>query len=350
MSLTKYETREEQIKAYTSKYLENNKVEWLIEHGKIRENVFFKGETGDRYTIYVATKRNKNVVDFHTVHNAYDHGTSSGDHIATIKDYVIHMVGRTGRYWHSSVGYTIKQLMRQGVCPRDHLKHWKIRFCRSAFFMRLYDGTEFTPWVGMKLDLQTGTLLNKPIRQSVLDYRKAKDSDKRARKANRIANKNNADALLRYHAAKGNFALLPIDDVFKHRNVEYRTDIINFNGLEKVLSTLETKIEDEDTVDGRFYRLINVRIPDLASGQERHDWGLYLEMINPSTGESHFEGVANARGGTASNNGWRSGGELESATVKAALSWRDGDGIITSGQSWNATSSDTNYVPPIKMT
>ena len=349
MSLTKYETREEQIKNYASKYLENNKVEWLIEHGKIRENVYFKGETGDRYTIYVATKRNKNVVDFHTVHNAYDHGTSSGDHIAIIKDRTIKMVGRTGRYWHSSVGYTIKQLMRQGVCPRDHLKHWKIRFCRSAFFMRLFDGTEFTPWVGMKLDLQTGTLLNKPIRQSALDYRKAKESDKHSRKMNRIANKNNAEALTRYHAAKGNFALLPIDDVFKHRNVEYRTDIINFNGLEKVLSTLETKIEDEDTIDGRFYRLINVNIPDLASGQDRHEWGLYLEMINPSTGESHFEGVANARGNT-SVGGWRSGGELESATVKAALSWRDGDGMVQSGQTWNATSSSTNYVPPVKMT
>ena len=349
MSLTDSSNRAEQAKNYRSKYLENNKVEWLIEHGKIRENVYFKGETGDRYTIYVATKRNKNVVDFHTIFNAYDHGTSSGDHIATIKDYVIHMVGRTGRYWHSSVGYTIKQLMRQGVCPRDHLKHWKIRFCRSAFFMRLHDNTEFTPWIGMKLDLQTGTLLNKPIKQSVLDYRKAKETDKHSRKANRIANKNNADALLRYHAAKGNFALLPIDDVFKHRNVEYRTDIINFHGLEKILKTLETKIEDEDTIDGRFYRLINVNIPDLASGQERHQWGLYLEMINPSTGESHFEGVANAKG-TPSVGGWRSGGELESATVKAALSWRDGDGMIQTGQTWNAISSNANYVPPVKMT
>ena len=342
------QTSREQSDKYVSKYLENKKVEWLIEHGKIRENVYFKGETGDRYTIYVATKRSKNVVDFHTVFNAYDHGTSVGDHIATIKDYVLTMKGQTTRYWRSAPGETVKQLLRQGICPKNHLKHWRIRFCRSAFLMKLFDKTEFTPWIGMKVDLKTGKLVNKPVRESVKAYKAAKATDKRSRKANRIANKNNADALLRYHAAKGNFALLPIDDVFKHRNVEYRTDILNFYGLEKVLATLETKIEDEDTIDGRFYRLINVNIPDLASGQDRHEWGLYLEMINPSTGESHFEGVANAVG--SSSRGWSSSGELQYATVRAALSWRDGDGIISTGQSWNATSSSTNYVPPVKMT
>ena len=338
-----------QIKSedYGARHLNNAKVEWLIEHGKIRENVYFRGAIGDRYTIYVATKRNKNVVDFHTVHNAYDHGTSSGDHIAIIKDRTIKMVGRTGRYWHSSVGYTIKQLMRQGVCPKDHLKHWKIRFCRSAFLMRLFDKTEFTPWIGMKLDLKTGKLLNKPTRAAIKVYKAAKAIDKNARKANRIANKNNTEALVRYHAAKGNYALLPMDDVFKHRNVEYRTDIMNFYGLEKVLGTLETKVEDEDTIDGRFYRLINVKIPDLATGQERHEWGLYLEMINPSTGESHFEGIANVI-----NEGRRAwgGSAINEATVKAALSWRDGDGIVTTGRTWDVKATSNNYVIPIKLT
>ena len=135
-----------------------------------------------------------------------------------------------------------------------------------------------------------------------------------------------------------------MDDVFKHRNVEYRTDILNFYGLEKLLATLNTKVEDEDTIDGRFYRLINVRIPNLASGQERHDWGLYLEMINPSTGESHFEGIANAIG-----NGGRAWGRasIEESTVKAALSWRDGDGMISTGATWKAKSTSANYVKPI---
>ena len=110
---------------------------------------------------------------------------------------------------------------------------------------------------------------------------------------------------------------------------------------------METKIEDEDTIDGRFYRLINVNIPDLASGQDRHEWGLYLEMINPSTGESHFEGVANAM---ENGRGWSGGGNLAEATVKAALSWRDGDGIVSSGDTWRAKSTSANYVKPTILT
>ena len=73
---------------YVGKILDNSRVEWLMEYGKIREVCFFKGAIGDRYTIYVATKRNKNIIDFHTVYNSYDYGTSSGTHIAELnKDY-----------------------------------------------------------------------------------------------------------------------------------------------------------------------------------------------------------------------------------------------------------------------
>ena len=72
-------------------------------------------------------------------------------------------------------------------------------------------------------------------------------------------------------------------------------------------------------------------------------------MINPSTGESHFEGVANVAG-TPSNRGWSSGGELQSATVKAALSWRDGDVQMQTGDTWNAKSTSASYVKPIKLT
>jgi len=69
-------------------------------------------------------------------------------------------------------------------------------------------------------------------------------------------------------------------------------------------------------------------------------------MINPSTGESHFEGVANTVGTTGRS--WS--GNIETATVKAALSWRDGDGQMQTGQTWNAKSTSDNYVKPIKLT
>jgi len=332
---------------YISKYLANKKVEWLIEHGKTHETMYFRGAIGDRWTIYVATKRNKNVVDFHTVHNSYNYGTTKGSYIASIKDYVL-IMHNTSQHWNNSVGYLVKQLMRQGVEPKAMNKQWRIRFCRSTFFMKLWNQTEFTPWVGMKINLKNGTLINKPNRQAVKDYKYAKDTDRKLRKSNRIANKNNADANARFVKADGNYALLPMDDIFKLRNTDRRNDIMNFYGLEKIIATLETKVEDEDTIDGRFYRLINVNIPDLASGQDRNDWGLYLEMLNPSTGESHFEGIANV---SMNSRGWGNE-QIEEATVKAALSWRDGDGMMSTGSSstWQTKSTSNNYVIPIKLT
>ena len=337
-----------QIKSedYGARHLNNAKVEWLIEYGKIRENVYFRGAIGDRYTIYVATKRNKNTVDFHTVHNSYDYGTTQGRHIATITNYVLRICDNSNQWW-ASAGYTLKQLIRQGVEPRNPDKQWKIRYCRSAFIMKLWDKTAFTPWTGMKINLKTGNLVNKPTKRAINYYNTAKDTDKVTRRRNRIANKNNTEANQRYLAGDGNYALLPIDDIFKLRNTDRRNDIMNFYGLEKIIATLETKIEDEDTIDGRFYRLINVLIPDLASGQDRSEWGLYLEMINPSTGESHFEGIANVIGSGGRDWGRAS---IEEATVKAALSWRDGDGVISTGDTWKAKSTSANYVKPIILT
>ena len=68
-------------------------------------------------------------------------------------------------------------------------------------------------------------------------------------------------------------------------------------------------------------------------------------MINPSTGESHFEGVPNASGAA-----W--GNRLEEATVKAALTWRDGDSVIKSGSSWlhsNDSGHSDDYVVPVVL-
>ena len=345
MSLTK-----DDMSAFQAKYISNSRLEWLIECGNIQEIVYFKGATGDRYSIYIAIKRSKSKIDLYNINNTYSHNVEKGNHIATIENYVLRIVGKSVDYWHGdNCGYVMRQLIRKGIQPKNHQKQWTVRFCRSTHFMRMFDKTEFSPWIGMKVDLKTGKLLNKPNKKSLLAYNNAKDFDRSRRKANRIANKNNADALVRYHEAKGNFALLPIDDIFKHRNVEYRTDILNFHGLEKVLSTLETKVEDEDTIDGRFYRLLNVKIPDNAFGREGFswEWGLYLEMINPSTGESHFEGIANV----TNNPDFGNNNSIDEPTVKAALSWRDGDGIMqTDGNAWSSRSTTDNYVIPTRLT
>ena len=110
MSQTK-KTRNEEMDAYEAKYLANSKVEWLIEHGNPHEVVYFKGKTGDRYTIYIATKRNKTTVDFTSVWNAYTHGTSKGIHIAVIKNRILTMIDNNNAYWRHGCGDTVRQLM-----------------------------------------------------------------------------------------------------------------------------------------------------------------------------------------------------------------------------------------------
>ena len=353
------QTSREQSDKYVSKYLENKKVEWLMEHGKIRESVYFKGATRDRYTIYIATKRNKSLIDFYSIYNSYDHGTTLGDGcIATLDSNYILTMKKEGNYWYRGCGNTLKQLMRQGVMPRKN--NYDIRWCRSSYFMRFRDNDkgkileEVSPWIGMKVDLKTGKLVNLPTLQSVAAYNKAKDTDTNARKANYASNKNNQDALKRYVQAGGdtkvararrvnngqnvnqaaldpsletmNWDLVPMDDCFKHRNATLRSNIIEHYGMNAIIATLKYDVEDEDTIDGRKYRLLNVEIPDMSVVITRDDGvqtthkGLYLEMLNPSTGESHFEGIANP-------GRWNAPAE---ATVKEALKWRDGDDEITS--------------------
>ncbi len=365
--------RQEQCSAYVAKNIQNSQLEWLIECGKIRESIYFKGATGDRYTIYVATRRNKNIIDFHTVFNSYDHGTSFGMHIGTLRGYVLTMSNPGNQSWYG-LGYTFKQLMRQGVMSRK--RSWKIRYCRSAYFVKLDDkeagtsGTEFTPWKGMQINIKDGFLVNKPNRYSKSEYKKAKESDKLQRKRNRLANKNNTEALERYRKAGGDtqaarggwkdgrwqhgtqgavstnangkidWDMIPMDDMFKHRNATLRSNILEHYGINAVLKTLKYDTVDIAFIDGREYKLLDVLIPNLASGQLQNEKCLYLQMLNPSTGESHFEGVANV-------GNWNAPRE---ATVKAALAWRDGDRDMLIGDGWENHGKTVEYLKPTKLT
>ena len=248
-----------------------------------------------------------------------------------------------------------------------------IKYCRSAHFMKTHDGNEFTPWNGIKIDLKSGLLLNKPTRESKRKYLSAKNQDKVQRKRNYIANKENKKALERYRKAGGdtsfargrwitengnsrwvraqeglgteniNWDMIPVTDVFRHRNATLRSNIIEHYGMNKIIADLDYEIVDIDIIDGRKYKLLDVTIPDFSqvrrNGEEIYK-GLYLEMINPSTGESHFEGVAN----TGTWNG------LKEATVKAALSWRDGDNILTSGQFTAKPVNSDSYIKPEILT
>ena len=63
-------------------------------------------------------------------------------------------------------------------------------------------------------------------------------------------------------------------------------------------------------------------------------------MINPSTGESHFEGIANV-------GMWNAPKE---ATVKEALAWRDGDRETQNLSGYEFRDTKSVYVVPVKLT
>ena len=229
----------------------------------------------------------------------------------------------------------------------------------------------------MKIDLKTGLLVNKPSKEAAKAYKVAKEQDRVQRKRNYIANRENTKALERYRKAGGdtesarggwnrdtqkwkqpevgvgveniNWDVIPMDDVFRHRNATLRSNIIEHYGMNAILATLESEVVDEDTIDGRYYKLLDVTIPDFSNTLRNSDpvnnsdsyKGLYLEMINPSTGESHFEGIPNA-----DERGW--GNSLKEATVRAALTWRDNDISIQSGNQWNRNNPDSGqYIKPV---
>ena len=131
---------------------------------------------------------------------------------------------------------------------------------------------------------------------------------------------------------------LPIDDVFKLQNVSHRKYIIDHYGMDTILASLESRVIDSDVINNNPYDLIEVVIPFTNRGDgDGEQKGTYLRMVNPSTGEIHFEGVPNYNKYFASDSDrqWARDNTILSPTVRAALAWRD---------------NETRYTIPIKLT
>jgi len=131
---------------------------------------------------------------------------------------------------------------------------------------------------------------------------------------------------------------LPIDDVFKLQNVSHRKYIIDHYGMDTILASLESRVIDSDVINNNPYDLIEVAIPFTNRGDgDGEQKGTYLRMVNPSTGEIHFEGVPNYNKYFASDSDrqWARDNTILSPTVRAALAWRD---------------NETRYAIPIKLT
>ena len=134
----------------------------------------------------------------------------------------------------------------------------------------------------------------------------------------RAASKADKDATMAIHKARSenDFSNLKASDVFKVRNVSERRLYLQHYKVEQIIEEMnDVEIVDKEVINNGEYQLIKFPHPD---PDNRFPHCYYLKMINPSTDETHLEGV----GPYGDVNG------IADETVQAALKWRDGDGAV----------------------
>tara|TARA_R100000656_G_scaffold67673_1_gene51224 strand:+ start:3976 stop:4944 length:969 start_codon:yes stop_codon:yes gene_type:complete len=212
----------------------------------------------------------------------------------------------------------------------------EINWSRRAHFITFADKSKMIPYKGMKFSYD-----GNPIGEHPAKYVKQYDD---VISLNRM--ERNAQSRSYYHNNKAEWRLqdnksyykddndatqvkydwdkIPMTDVFKLWNVSLRRVLIDHYGMDNIIESLSSKVVDTDNIKGNEYKLVTIRIPD-ASSESGHRTGTYLRMINPSTGEIHFEGVPNyiPLRENVSVPRWRD--TLTEQTVKCALAWRNRD-------------------------
>ena len=194
------------------------------------------------------------------------------------------------------------------------------------WFITFADGTKMVPYNKMKIDYN-----GNPYGKHPKKYIKANNVA-----LDEIRNRRNAYQRSRYHNIKAverlnnayfsegttDVSKLPISDVFKLWNVSHRRLLIDYYGMDTIIASLKHKVIDKDVINNNPYELITVEIPDLNE-TTGYRIGNYLRMVNPSTDEIHFEGVANE---VNDKHTYVTTTHFID-TVSKALAWRNGDSL-----------------------
>lgn len=189
---------------------------------------------------------------------------------------------------------------------------------------------------GVKLDLTTAKVVNKRVPKGIQSqYDQWAEVTRLGRNARSRSRNANNRALERLDIARktGDYSQIEMDDAFRLFNVSDRREVIAHFGMDTILLSKESRVIDKDEIDGRKYELVQVAIEDVQM-PTRKRWCNYLRMINPSTGEIHFEGVPNTVEKTWQN---KMDKDFEITKVTHALAWRDGDDL-------------NNYIKPVVLT
>lgn len=155
----------------------------------------------------------------------------------------------------------------------------------------------------------------------------------------RKANKDDKEATFAIHKARSenNFERIRPEDAFKVRNVSERRLYLEKFPVEEIIKHMtDVDVCDTSTVNDSEYSLVKFPHPD---PNNRFTHCYYLKMLNPSTGETHLEGV----GPFGEWDG------IRAETVEAALAWRDGDGRVSSEDGRIDQSRNSEYEAPLAI-
>ena len=247
-------------------------------------------------------------------------------------------------YWPTSGYYVIKRHL-------SSIAKFSLNCIHGLNLVTFSDGSKSVFFKGMKITYRGKPVL--PYPRKYVRETKAVLQEMRERKNalqrlyyHRKKAADRFDAVAEYKPGRYGFrrlvhvdvSQLPMDDLFKLQNVSHRKYIIDYYGMDTILASLESRVIDSDVINKNPYDLIEVVIPFTNRGDgDGNQKGTYLRMVNPSTGEIHFEGVPNYNKYFASDSDrqWARDNTILSPTVRAALAWRD---------------NETRYAIPIKLT
>ena len=130
-------------------------------------------------------------------------------------------------------------------------------------------------------------------------------------------------------------------DTFKVRNVSTRRLYLDHFSVEEIVESMKPEILDKSTINNSEYELVKFELDPVE-----HEFAYYLKMLNPSTGETHLEGVGPYE---ATNS---SGAGIEEETVEAALMWRDGERMYIKGvgEDGESVKQKIDYNAPLAIT
>lgn len=326
----------------------------FLKTGKVGSSITCRGgyTATDNQFIFIKMNALKIAVYSSASYNTYPHHNE--EHIPTkpiiiTKDDITIYVSNIKDPWRYvnvfSDFFTIGDIESYGHKLLPLRTRWKI----NKNYLQCTNG-DFLPQKVMKFDWD-GNLLN-PTKANLKATKKWQDSLKV--RTNNIAKINREEKKLvdafNFCREEGLLDEWPAKDALLFKNAQLRQQAIEAVGLDRVIGHLKQRILNTDTIDGRYYELIQLDIPNnfFDSSATENRWNkkiivaTYLKMINPSTDEIHLEGIP-----LELDNSFN---YCPEETVECALAWRDGEIPLNNHANPSGDTSEWKYTKPEILT